>query len=134
MQVSTGIFAFCRVLYRGMSLLPNHHTEERPWGSFELFTLNEASTVKVLHITPGKRFSLQTHAERSEYWKVLGGSGIAQIGSEVREVKMGDELELPVGTQHRLTGGDEGLTILEIALGTFEESDITRLEDDFGRS
>lgn len=116
-----------------MSLLPHHNTEERPWGSFEEFTLNEASTVKILRLAPGKRFSLQKHAHRSEWWRVIEGSGIATVGEEERSVVVGDTIEVPVGTLHRLAGGENGLAVLEISIGTFEEDDIIRTEDDFGR-
>jgi mannose-6-phosphate isomerase len=117
-----------------MSLLSNHHQEDRPWGSFEQFTLNEPSTVKILHVDAGKRFSLQKHVHRSEYWKVIEGNGIAHINDEERNVGIGDTIEIPAGTLHRLTGGENGISVLEIAFGPFDESDIERLEDDFGRT
>lgn len=117
-----------------MSLLSNHTTEDRPWGSFEEFTRNEASTVKILRLSPGKRFSLQKHEHRSEWWRVIEGNGLAQVGDEERSVTVGDTLEIPVGTLHRLTGGDTGLAVLEISFGVFDENDIVRVEDDFGRA
>ncbi|MDB5236915.1 MAG: mannose-6-phosphate isomerase, type [Parcubacteria group bacterium] len=116
-----------------MSLLSNRYHEDRPWGSFDRFTSNEASTVKFIRMTAGKRLSLQKHAKRSEFWKVIAGSGIASVDGADREIAVGDEVEIPVGTTHRLAGGPDGITVLEIALGTFDEDDIVRLEDDFGR-
>lgn len=117
-----------------MSLLSHRFEEERPWGSYDRFTLNEPTTVKILHVAAGERFSLQKHAHRSEFWKVLEGDGIATIDSETREVHVGDEIEIPIGTVHRLEGGEHGIAVLEIGFGTFDESDIERLEDDFGRA
>ncbi len=116
-----------------MSLLSHHYTEERPWGSFEDLTLNEQSTVKILRIAAGKRFSLQKHAQRSEWWRVIEGSGLATIGEEERPITVGDTIEIPVGTLHRLAGGDDGLVVLEVSFGNFDENDIVRTEDDFGR-
>lgn len=113
---------------------PNYYREERPWGSFERFTANEVSTVKFLHIAPGRRFSLQTHAHRSEFWRVIDGSGRLTIGEEVRPFNKGDEALIPQGTAHRLEGGPEGLTVLEIITGEYDEEDIVRIEDDFGRT
>jgi mannose-6-phosphate isomerase len=128
-------FGKSALFYISMSLLAHHSIDDqRPWGSFEQFTLNEPTTVKILRVESGKRFSLQTHEHRSEYWKVLIGSGTAQVGEELREVTVGDAIEIPQSTAHRLTGGDLGITVLEIGFGTFDESDITRLEDDFGRA
>jgi mannose-6-phosphate isomerase len=116
-----------------MELLTNRYHEDRPWGSFDRFTANELSTVKFLHVDAGKRFSLQTHEHRSEFWKTIAGDGVASINGIDHELNMGDEIEIPVGTSHRLTGGPNGITVLEIALGHFDEEDIHRLEDDFGR-
>lgn len=117
-----------------MSLLNNRAHDDRPWGWFDQFTLNEASTVKLLHVDAGKRLSLQKHAHRSEFWRVVEGSGIATLGSEDRTIAAGDEVEIPVGTLHRLAGGTSGITVLEIAMGNFDEHDIERVEDDFGRA
>ena len=116
-----------------MSLLHSRYREDRPWGSFDRFLANETSTVKYLHVLPGHRLSLQKHALRSEWWKVVEGSGIARIDGVEHKLSPGTELEIPVGTLHRLTGGTEGITVLEIALGTFDEEDIERFEDDYGR-
>ena len=117
-----------------MDLLSHHYSEERPWGSFENFTLNEASTVKILRVTAGKRFSLQKHSHRSEYWKVIEGDGIAQVDDTERHVSVGDEININQSSLHRLTGGEHGIAVLEISFGTFDENDIVRTEDDFGRT
>ncbi|HQU07989.1 MAG: mannose-6-phosphate isomerase [Parcubacteria group bacterium 21-54-25] len=117
-----------------MSLLAHRGHDDRPWGSFDRFTQNESSTVKLLTVAPNKRLSLQQHAHRSEYWRVISGSGSAHIGDKEYTAQPGDEFEVPTGTLHRLTAGPTGLLILEIALGDFDETDIVRLEDDFGRT
>lgn len=116
-----------------MDFFLNYLHEERPWGTFDRFTLNEPSSVKILSVLPGKRFSLQRHGKRSEYWRVIEGSGVAHIGDAEREVTVGDTIEIPVGTLHRLTGGPTGIRVLEISVGEFDENDIERVEDDFGR-
>jgi mannose-6-phosphate isomerase-like protein (cupin superfamily) len=116
-----------------MDILSNHNREDRPWGSFERFTLNEPTTVKILRVAAEKQFSLQKHDHRGEFWKVIEGNGLAHIGDEEREVQVGDEIEIPVGTLHRLKGGPAGISVLEISFGNFQEDDITRIEDDFGR-
>jgi mannose-1-phosphate guanylyltransferase/mannose-1-phosphate guanylyltransferase/mannose-6-phosphate isomerase len=114
--------------------LPNYNKEERPWGSFERFTLNESSTVKIITVKPGEAFSLQTHAHRDEWWHILSGSGVIYLNGTDTNAKAGDSFWSPKGTQHRAEGGPEGLVFLEIAFGEFDESDITRLEDKYGRS
>ena len=114
-------------------MLSNRHFEERPWGSFERFTANETTTVKIVRVFAGKRLSLQKHARRTEFWKVIEGSGVIQVGDDEREAQVGDEIEIPAGALHRLTSGPEGIAVLEIAFGDFDENDTERIEDDFGR-
>lgn len=106
----------------------------RPWGHFERFTLNRSCTVKMIQISPRASLSLQIHNKRSEFWRVISGDAIAVIdGRSIRLVK-GDDLFVPAGSVHRLTGGEEnGAEVLEIAIGDFSESDIVRLEDGWGR-
>ncbi|MDO8624168.1 MAG: phosphomannose isomerase type II C-terminal cupin domain [bacterium] len=117
-----------------MALLTHREHEDRPWGSFDRFTLGEASTVKILHIAAGKEFSLQYHHHRAEFWRVLSGSGTVTVGEGKRPVAKGDEVEIAEGVEHRLMAGDEDLIVLEIALGNFDEKDIVRVADDFGRT
>ncbi|MDB5264528.1 MAG: mannose-6-phosphate isomerase, type 2 [Parcubacteria group bacterium] len=112
--------------------LDTYH-EDRPWGGFDQFIHNEPCTVKILTVHPEKRFSLQKHSRRSEFWQVIEGSGTVHIGDVEKEVSVGDRIEIPVDTLHRLTGGPAGIKVLEIARGEFDENDIERVEDDFGR-
>lgn len=105
----------------------------RPWGYFERFTLNQKSTVKLIHIDPNSSLSLQYHTRRSEYWRVISGDCSAVVGEKVIQMGPNDELVVPVGVVHRLTGGPNGARILEIAVGDFSESDIVRIEDGWGR-
>ena len=117
-----------------MQGLSNYEKDIRPWGEFERFTLNEKSTVKIITVKAGEAFSLQTHAHREEFWRVLNGSGTITVGEERREAKAGDDFYVKVGEKHRVEGGPEGVAFLEIALGEFDEGDIVRLEDKYGRA
>ena len=117
-----------------MTLLQHRSREERPWGSFDRFTLNEQSTVKIITLKPGARFSLQHHLHRTEFWHIISGTGLAVVDDEIHEAKAGDEFEIHCGTTHRMTAGSEGISFLEIALGNFDEEDIVRTEDDYGRT
>lgn len=117
-----------------MSLLSNRDHEDRPWGSFDRFTHNELSTVKIITVHPGEVLSLQRHAKRSEWWKILSGSGFVTLNEEVLPAVTGNEFEIPQGTLHRVEAGTEGMMFLEIALGVFDEADIERLSDKYGRA
>ncbi|MDE1925308.1 MAG: phosphomannose isomerase type II C-terminal cupin domain [Patescibacteria group bacterium] len=116
-----------------MEGLSNYEKEVRPWGNFERFTLNEKSTVKIVTVSAGEAISLQTHEHRDEFWRVIQGSGIIRIGDTEHQASRGDSYFSPRHSEHRVEGGPEGLQFLEIAFGDFDESDITRLEDKYGR-
>jgi mannose-1-phosphate guanylyltransferase len=108
-------------------------TENRPWGHFERFTLNEPCTVKLVYVDGDKRLSLQYHNGRSEFWKVIKGPVSVQLGDKTKTLQTGESITIPKKEIHRLIGaGSEGI-ILEISLGDFDESDIIRLEDDYKR-
>ena len=106
---------------------------ERPWGNFRQFTHNELSTIKIVTVKPNEILSLQSHNHRSEFWHVISGSGAVEIGGIKKETVVGDEHEIEIGKKHRLSAGPLGIQVLEIAIGDFDEEDITHYEDKYGR-
>ena len=106
---------------------------ERPWGSFRQFCENTPATVKILSLKPNEMFSLQSHSKREEFWHVISGYGIAEIGDKQSKIKLDDEMFIPLETKHRLIAGENGLEVMEISVGDFDEDDITRYEDKYGR-
>lgn len=106
---------------------------ERPWGNFRQFTHNELSTVKIITVKPNEALSLQSHNKREEFWHVIGGSGFVEIGGVKKETTTGDEYEIKIEEKHRLSAGPEGIQVLEIATGDFDETDIIHYEDKYGR-
>ncbi|MBP9710744.1 MAG: phosphomannose isomerase type II C-terminal cupin domain [Candidatus Pacebacteria bacterium] len=117
-----------------MEGLSNFERDVRPWGAFERFTLNENTTVKIITVKAGEAFSLQTHAHRKEVWRILSGSGSVTVGDTKTEAIAGKSFCIEAGVQHRAEAGTEDLQFLEIAFGEFDEGDITRLEDKYGRT
>jgi len=113
------------------------YREHRPWGRFTQYVKNQPCTVKLLHLRPAQRLSLQVHEHRDEFWVILQGYGRAEVGTDEFWVHSADhpEVWIPRDTVHRLTASEleTGLTFLEIAVGEFDEDDQTRLEDDYGR-
>lgn len=109
------------------------YQEERPWGYFRRFTQNTPSTIKIITIKSGEEISLQSHSQRSEFWKVISGSGTCEVNGEKCDFKIGDEKLIPLESHHRLIAGIDGIEILEIAVGEFNENDIVRYEDKYGR-
>ena len=109
------------------------YKEERPWGNFEQFTLNEKTTVKILTIKAGKRFSLQFHNNREEFWRFLDGPAKITLGKKTFKAKKGDEFFIDKKINHRIEALDKDVHVLEISFGKFDEKDIVRIDDDFGR-
>ncbi len=118
---------------RALEILNAISTTERPWGNFEQFTANELSTVKILEVKPGQRLSLQSHQHREELWIALDDGVVAEINGIKRYLKKGDKIVVPKEARHRLSSESGAVRVLEIAFGSFDENDITRYEDDFGR-
>jgi mannose-6-phosphate isomerase len=108
-------------------------TEKRPWGEFIQFTHNEPSTVKLIIVKPHQELSLQYHHKRRELWKILAGKPIITVGEKVVEARVGDEIDVPQGAKHRIKSQDTEVQIMEISFGEFDEQDIVRLEDKYGR-
>lgn len=106
---------------------------ERPWGNFRQFTKNDNSTIKIITVNPNEILSLQSHAHRSEFWHIISGQGWVEIGGVKTVANRGDEYEIKVEEKHRLSAGGDGLQVLEIAIGDFDEEDIVHYEDKYGR-
>lgn len=110
---------------------------DKPWGSFDQFVLNTPCTVKILTCAPGQQLSLQRHGHRGELWVALDPGVVVERDGEVLRPAVGEEVWLPIGCSHRLKC--DGTTthpvrVLEISLGSFDEADIERLQDDYGRA
>lgn len=110
--------------------------DERPWG--EYWVLDDAAGYKVkrIEVRPGKRLSLQKHSKRAEHWIVVAGTAVATLDGETKVVEIGQSVDVPIGTVHRVANqGAEPLVLIEVQHGTyFGEDDIVRFEDDFGRT
>lgn len=117
----------------GMDILSQYLKENRPWGHFERFTKNESTTVKILTLNPEQEFSLQEHEHRTEFWKIIAGEGIVILGEKESTANIGDEFLVEPKMLHRAEAGGEGMKILEISFGEFDEEDIERVEDNYGR-
>ncbi|MES2953470.1 MAG: phosphomannose isomerase type II C-terminal cupin domain [Patescibacteria group bacterium] len=108
-------------------------TKTLPWGSFDQFVHETPCTVKILTINPGEALSLQRHKKRDEFWHVLEGEGTLQIGDEMIAIEKGTNHFISRNSLHRVSAKSDAVKILEISLGEFDESDIERLEDKYGR-
>ncbi|MDQ5836905.1 MAG: phosphomannose isomerase type II C-terminal cupin domain [Acidobacteriota bacterium] len=110
--------------------------DRRPWGSFTVLDEGEGFKVKRIEVLPGKRLSYQRHARRAEHWMVVAGAARVTLDGGETLVRLGETADIPVGTAHRIENpGADLLILIEIQRGDYlGEDDITRLEDDFGRT
>lgn len=107
---------------------------DKPWGRFEQYTHNLPCTVKIITVAPGGILSRQYHHQRDELWVVLDPGARVELGDKTLHPNSGEELFIPRETVHRLSAtGDEPVRVLEISFGEFDEEDIVRLEDVYGR-
>jgi mannose-6-phosphate isomerase len=108
---------------------------EKPWGYFEQFTHNELSTVKIITVDPGGTLSLQYHHQRDELWVIMDSGAQVEVGDRVIQPDPGEKVFIPRRTPHRLSAvGNRAVRILEVSFGEFDEDDIVRVEDIYGRA
>jgi len=98
---------------------------------------------KVLIVAPNTRLSWQYHHRRAEIWQVVSGTvGIKTSATdeegEVKTYQPTDQIKLQQGERHRLIGLEDWGVVAEIwqhtdAENPSDESDIVRVQDDFGR-
>lgn len=116
--------------------IPIPYLDKRPWGE-EMWLLKGAasspSMVKIITVNPGESLSLQYHMNREEFWVVISGNGTATVGEKNIPLSKGASCYVPKEAHHRITGGTETLVFVEMTFGNFDESDIVRLEDKYGR-
>ena len=107
---------------------------ERPWGSFKQYANNRDCTVSLMTVLPGQRLSLQSHTGRAELWIIVDDGAVVQVGEQILEYKAGDEIWIPANEKHRLScAGNKPVRVLEVALGNWQQDDITRYADDYQR-
>ena len=106
----------------------------RPWGKFDQYTWNEKTTVKVITVNPGQQLSIQRHKKRSELWIALDQGLITYLEGEWRVFHKGEHFHIAPHKIHSIRNEYQiPARFLEIAFGQFDEDDIERLEDKYGR-
>jgi len=106
---------------------------KKPWGNFKQYTLNKPTTVKILTVEPGECLSEQSHRMRDELWILLDDGAEMEIGDKKIHPRKDEEIWVPRNFAHRITAKDKRVKVLEISFGTFDEADVVRYEDKYGR-
>ncbi|MGB9868135.1 MAG: phosphomannose isomerase type II C-terminal cupin domain [Bacillota bacterium] len=105
----------------------------KPWGKFTQYVINEPVTVKILEVRAGESLSLQSHHLRSELWVPLDEGARVEKDGIVFSPPAMRGIFIPPGCRHRLLGDGKDCRVLEVSFGFFDENDIVRYEDRYGR-
>lgn len=108
----------------------------RPWGFFETLNIGSRFQVKLLHVRPGAKLSMQMHHHRSEHWIVVQGTAKVHIGEVEKLVRENESVYIFSTQWHRLENpGKVPLEIIEVQIGTYlGEDDIIRTHDIYKRA
>ena len=92
--------------------------------------------VKLLHVKPGGKLSMQMHHHRSEHWVVVQGTAKVVIGDIEKLVRENESVYIFATQWHRLENpGKVPLEIIEVQIGTYlGEDDIVRTDDVYNRA
>ncbi|MGE3065396.1 MAG: mannose-1-phosphate guanylyltransferase/mannose-6-phosphate isomerase [Hyphomicrobiaceae bacterium] len=113
-----------------------HVRSYRPWGFFETLSIAPRFQVKLLHVNPGGKLSLQMHHHRSEHWVVVQGTARVIIGDIEKLVGENESVYIVATQWHRLENpGKVPLEIIEVQIGSYlGEDDIVRSDDIYRRT
>jgi len=119
----------------GRSEGERHLRSYRPWGYFEQLSFGPRFQVKLLHVKPGAKLSLQMHHHRSEHWVVVHGTAKVTIAGEEKLVRENESVYITATQWHRLENpGKTPLELIEVQIGSYlGEDDIIRAADDYRR-
>ncbi len=111
--------------------------EIRHWAFFVDFQHTPEWQVKMIHVNEGGVLSLQRHRKREEHWFVVEGAIIAErwFGDIKDEsiLKVGHKMVVEKGIKHRMSAYKGDAVVIETSLGLFDEKDIKRFSDKYGR-
>ena len=92
--------------------------------------------MKLLHVKPGGKLSMQMHHHRSEHWVVVQGTAKVMIGDEEKLVRENESVYIVATQWHRLENpGKTPLEMIEVQIGSYlGEDDIVRADDIYNRA
>lgn len=111
---------------------------ERPWGKYSTVFTALDTTVKVLRIKPGAALSLQFHEKRDEFWCLnTYCTGLVKfvINGQVLTAEPDKVYHVPKFVVHRIVNDSAvEVEVIEVMRGKYDEDDIIRLHDRYGRN
>lgn len=120
--------------------------EERKWGTFDVLgefktdyefskTKGKDVVIKKIVVQPDQMLSYQSHDHRREIWIVVQGIGIVVKNELEKTLSVGDVIKIGVRDKHRIINRNHEVPLIfvEISTGKFDEKDIIRYENKYGR-
>ena len=128
----------------------NPSIEHRPWGSYQVLTENSFTKVKQIIVKKDGILSYQSHKHRSETWTIVKGRAVVTLEGNDQVLEEKETVFIPQGAKHRIANATSVITkgidlddleeensdliFIEVQHGdSFDEDDIIRYEDDYGR-
>jgi mannose-1-phosphate guanylyltransferase len=105
---------------------------EKRWGSYRIIEKSTSvyelqSITKIVNVLPNRNISFHLHQDRQEIWTVISGSGQVIVNNQLRTIKAGDVIQIPIGAKHAIKALTS-LTFIEVQLGVnVSEKDIIRI-------
>ncbi|AFV05148.1 Mannose-1-phosphate guanylyltransferase (GDP) [Dehalobacter sp. CF] len=106
--------------------------EERRWGWYRVldhtkYEDGQEVLTKRIGVIANNNISYQMHLRRTEIWTITKGEGEYILDHEVKKVKAGDVLKIPVGSKHAIKAITD-LEFIEVQYGNeLVEEDIIRI-------
>lgn len=117
--------------------------EQRPWGSWRILDADDDCVLKKITVKAGHMLSLQSHGYRSEEWTPTETGLIAYVefpdagpdsGPYAVIMQKDERYLIPERAKHRLINPtSKDLSLFEVIKGKYDENDITRYHDSYGR-
>ena len=107
----------------------------KPWGWYESLLKLPNYQIKLSHVNPYGKLSLQSHKKRSEHWIVVEGVAHVQKNDKNLILSRNESIYLDQKEKHKLWNDESTpLKIVEIQIGDYvEEDDIIRYDDAYDR-
>mgnify|MGYP001186726895 CR=1 FL=1 len=107
----------------------------KPWGWYESLVKYPGYQIKILHVNPKGKLSLQSHNRRTEHWIVLDGIAQVQKNNKTFSLSSNESTFIDKNVKHTLWNNEStSLKMIEIQIGDYlEEDDIIRYDDVYDR-
>ena len=108
---------------------------EKSWGSFHIIDVEEESLTIKVTLNPGHSMNYHSHERRKEVWTIVRGEATVIIDGEIRKVRTGAVINLPVGCKHTIIA-ETLVQLIEVQMGkelSVQDKKKYNLEEEIGQ-